>query len=166
MYVTVTYMKLRAFVDPNLLENTSILRACYASPAAPVGDFCSGSLLEKTSILRTYCASLAAPVGDFYTGSLLEKTSILRTYCAIPAAPIGNFCTESLLEKTSILRTYCAIPAAPVGDFLHGESFGEDFDFAHLLGYSGCTRRRLFARRVFWRRLRFCALIVLFRLHP
>jgi hypothetical protein len=26
---------------------------------------------------------------------------------------------------------------------LHGESFGEDFDFAHLLCYSGCTRRRL-----------------------
>jgi hypothetical protein len=26
---------------------------------------------------------------------------------------------------------------------VHGESFGEDFDFVHLLGYSGCTRRRL-----------------------
>jgi hypothetical protein len=26
---------------------------------------------------------------------------------------------------------------------LHRESFGEDFDFAHLLCWSGCTRRRL-----------------------
>jgi hypothetical protein len=113
MYVTVIYMKLRAFVDPvvpvgdlcagNLLENTSILRTYYASPAAPLGDFCTGSLLEKTSILRTYCASPAAPVGVFCTES--------------PAAPLGDFCTGSLLEKTSISRTYCAIPAAPVGDF-------------------------------------------------
>jgi hypothetical protein len=79
-------------------------------------------------ILRTYYASPAAPVGDFCTGSLLEKTSILRTYCAIPAAPVGDFCTES--------------PAAPLGDFCTG-SFGEDFDFANLLCYSGCTRRRL-----------------------
>jgi hypothetical protein len=46
MYVTVTYMKLGAFTDPNLLENTSILRACYASLAAPVGDFCTGSFGE------------------------------------------------------------------------------------------------------------------------
>jgi hypothetical protein len=68
--------------------------------------------------LRT-CAIPAAPVGDFCTESLLEKTSILRTSCAIPAAPVGNFCTDS--------------PAAPLGDFLHGEYFGEDFDFAHLL---------------------------------
>jgi hypothetical protein len=58
-----------------------------------------------------------------------------------PAAPLGDLCTECLLEKASILRTYCASPAAPIGDFctkslarrlLHGESFGEDFDFAHL----------------------------------
>jgi hypothetical protein len=109
-------MKLRAFADPNLLENSSILRAYYASPAAPVGDFCTGSLLEKTSTLRTYCASSAAPVGDFCMESLLEKTSILRTYCAILAAPVSDFCMES---------------------------FGEGFDFAHLLCYSGCTRRRL-----------------------
>jgi hypothetical protein len=125
MCVIVIYMKLRAFVDlfmpvgdfcmGNLLENTSILHAYYASlaapvsvfcvegPTAPLGDFCTGSLLEKTSILRTYCAIPAAPVGDFYAGSLLEKTSILRTYCAIPAAPVGDFCTEG--------------PAAPLGDF-------------------------------------------------
>jgi hypothetical protein len=47
------------------------------------------------------------------------------------------------VEKTSILRTYCAIPAAPVGDFCTESLFGEDFDFAHLLCYSGCTLRRL-----------------------
>jgi hypothetical protein len=52
------------------------------------------SLLEKTSILSTYCASPAAPLGDFCTESLLEKTSILRTYCANPAAPLGDFCAE------------------------------------------------------------------------
>jgi hypothetical protein len=75
MYVTVIYMKLRAFVDP----------------VVPVGDLCAGNLLEKTSILRIYYASPAAPVGDFCTGSLLEKTSILRTYCGIPAAPVGDF---------------------------------------------------------------------------
>jgi hypothetical protein len=88
-----------------------------ASPAAPLGDFCTESLLEKTSILCTYCASPAAPVGDFCTKSLLEKSSILRTYCASPAAPLGDFCTESLLEKTSILHTSYASPAAPLGDF-------------------------------------------------
>jgi hypothetical protein len=127
------------------LEKTSILHTCCASPAAPVGDFCA--------------EGLAAPVGDFCTGSLLEKTSILRTYCAGPAAPVGNFCAESFGEDLD-LRTYCAGPAAPVGDFLHGgsgctlrrllhgESIGEDFDFAHLLCWSGCTRRRLLARRV------------------
>jgi hypothetical protein len=50
---------------------------------------------------------------------------------------------ESLLGKTLILRTCCAIPAAPLGDFLRGESLGKDFDFAHLLCYSGCTLRQL-----------------------
>jgi hypothetical protein len=44
--------------------------------------------------LCTYCASPAAPLGDFCTESLLEKTSIFGTYCASPAAPIGEFCTE------------------------------------------------------------------------
>jgi hypothetical protein len=102
---------------------------CTENPAAPLGDFCTESLLAKTSILRTYWASPAAPVGDFCTESLLAKTSILRTYCASPAAPVGDFCTESLLAKTSILRTYCASPAAPVGDFLHRKS--------------GCALRRL-----------------------
>ena len=81
--------------------------------------------------MGTYCAGPAAPVGDF---------------CAEdPAAPLGDFCTESPLERTSILRTYCASPAAPIGDFLRGESgctlrrllrgesFGEDFSFAHVL---------------------------------
>ena len=71
-------MKLRAFVDP----------------VVPVGDLCAGNLLENTSILRTCCASPAALVGDFCTGSLLEKTLILRTYCASPVAPLGDFCTE------------------------------------------------------------------------
>jgi hypothetical protein len=32
---------------------------------------------------------------------------------------------------------------APNRRLLHGESFGEDFNFAHLLCWSGCTRRRL-----------------------
>jgi hypothetical protein len=50
---------------------------------------------------------------------------------------------ESLLEKTSILRTYCAIPAAPLGDFCTEIFLEKDFDFAHLLCYSGCTLRRL-----------------------
>jgi hypothetical protein len=99
------------------LKKTSILRTYCASPAAPLGDFCTESLLEKTSILRTYCTSPAAPLDDFCTESLLEKTSILRTYCASSATPLGDFCTESLLEKTSILRTYCASPAAPLDDF-------------------------------------------------
>jgi hypothetical protein len=82
MYVTVTYMKLRAFVDPNLLENTSILRTCCASPAAPVGDFCTGSLLEKTLILRTYYASPVAPVGDFCNGeSFGEDFGFVHLLC-------------------------------------------------------------------------------------
>jgi hypothetical protein len=70
----------------------------------------------------------------------LKKTSILRTYCDVPAVPLDDFCTESLFEK--------------------------DFDFAHLLCCSGCTLGRLLHRESFWKRLRFCALIVLFRLHP
>jgi hypothetical protein len=52
-----------------------------------------------TSSFRTYCASPAAPLGDFCTESLLEKTSMFRTCCANPAAPLGDFCMESLLEK-------------------------------------------------------------------
>jgi hypothetical protein len=75
MYVTVIYMKLRAFVDP----------------VVPVGDLCAGYLSENTSILRTYYASPAAPVGDFCTWGLLEKTLILHTYYASPAAPVGDF---------------------------------------------------------------------------
>jgi hypothetical protein len=105
------------FCTESLLEKTSIFRTCCASPAAPLGDFCTESLLEKTSIFRTCCASPAAPLGDFCTESLLEKTLIFRTYCASPATPLGDICTESLLEKTSIFRTYCASPAAPLGDF-------------------------------------------------
>jgi hypothetical protein len=95
----------------------SILRARCASPAAPLGDFCTDNLLKKTSFLCTCCASPAAPLGDFCTDSLLRKTSILRTCCVSPAAPLGDFCTDSLLEKTSILHTCCASPAAPLGDF-------------------------------------------------
>jgi hypothetical protein len=94
------------------------------------------------------CAPIipAAPLGDFATEGLLKKTSILRTCCAILAAPLGDFCTVSLLEKTSILRTYCASPAAPLGDFCMDSLFGKDFNFAHLLCYSGCTLRRLLPR--------------------
>jgi hypothetical protein len=50
--------------------------------------------MEKTSIFHTCCASPAAPLGDFCTESLLEKTSIFRTCCASPAAPLGDFCAE------------------------------------------------------------------------
>jgi hypothetical protein len=42
-----------------------------------------------------------------------------------------------------MLRTCCANSAAPLGDFCMESLFGEDFDFTHLLCYSGCTRRRL-----------------------
>jgi hypothetical protein len=59
----------------------------------------------------------------------LEKTSILRTCCAGPAAPLGGFSMES--------------PAAPLGDFCTESLFRKDFDFAHLLCWSGCTLRRL-----------------------
>jgi hypothetical protein len=73
------------------------------------------------------------------------------------AAPVGVFCAHLLCysgctrrrllrgvfwKKTSIFCTCCAIPAAPIGDFC-AESSGKDFDFSHLLCYSGCTRRRL-----------------------
>jgi hypothetical protein len=68
-------------------------------------------------VLCTYCASPAAPLGDFCTESLLEKTSIFRTCCASPAIPLGDFCTESLLEKTSNFHTCCASPATSLGDF-------------------------------------------------
>jgi hypothetical protein len=83
-----------------------------------------------------------------------------------PVAPVSDFCMESLLKKTSILRTYCAVPAAPLGGFCTDSLLGKDFDFAHLLCYSGCTLRRLLHGESFKKRLRFCALIVLFRLHP
>jgi hypothetical protein len=74
-----------------------------------------------------------------------------------PAAPVGDFCTESLLEKASILRAYYS--GCTLRRLLHGESFGKDFDFAHLL--FRLHPLTTFARRVFWKRLRFCALIVL-----
>jgi hypothetical protein len=58
-----------------------------------------------------------------------------------PAAPVGDFCMESLFGKDfDFLRTYCVVPAAPLGGF--------------------CTES------LFRKRLRFGALIVLFRLHP
>jgi hypothetical protein len=66
-----------------------------------------------------------------------------------PAALVGDFCTESLLEKTSILHTI--IPAAPLGDFCTESPAAPLGDYA---------------RRFFWKRLRFCALIVLVLLHP
>jgi hypothetical protein len=105
-------MKLRAFVDP----------------VVPVGDLCAGNLLENTSILRTYYASPAAPVGDFCTES--------------PAAPLGDFCTGSFGEDFDFAHLLC-YSGCTRRRLSHGESFGEDFDFAHLLCYSGCTRRRL-----------------------
>jgi hypothetical protein len=42
-------------------------------------------------MLHTYCASPAAPLGDFCTESLLEKTLMLHTYYASPVAPLGDF---------------------------------------------------------------------------
>jgi hypothetical protein len=124
MYVTVIYMKLRAFVDP----------------VVPGGDLCAGNLLEKTSILRTYYASPAAPVGDFCTES--------------SAAPFGDFCTVSFGEDFDFAHLLCysgcthrrllrGESGCTLRRLLHGESFGEDCDFAHLLCYSSCTRRRL-----------------------
>jgi hypothetical protein len=49
-----------------------------------------------------------------------------------PVVPVCDLCAGNLLKNTSILCTYCASLSAPVGDFCT-ESFGEDFDFAHLL---------------------------------
>jgi hypothetical protein len=58
-------------------------------------------------------------------------------------------------------------PAAPLGDFCTESLFRKDFDFAHLLcwsgctlrrllhGESGCTLRRLLHEESFWKRLRF-----------
>jgi hypothetical protein len=74
--------------------------------------------------------------------SLLEKTSILRTYCSVPAAPVGDFCTESFGEDFNFSHLLC-YSGCTHRRLLRGESFGEDFDFAHLLCYSGCTRRRI-----------------------
>jgi hypothetical protein len=45
------------------------------------------------------------------------------------------------VEKTLILRTYYS--GCTLRRLLHRESFGKDFDFAHLLCYFGCTLRRL-----------------------
>jgi hypothetical protein len=88
-------------------------RTCCASPAAPLGDFCTDSLFEKTSNLHTCCASPAAPLGDFCTDSLFEKTSNLRTCCASPAAPLGDFCTDCRTRGVAI--------AAPRDDFCVGQ---------------------------------------------
>jgi hypothetical protein len=117
------------------------LRACCASPAAPLGEFCTDSLWRKTLVSHTCCASPAAPLGDFCTDILLRKTSIFRTCCASPAAPLGDFCTDSLWRKTSVLHT-CASPAAPLGDFCTDILLRKTV-FAHLFCWSGCTLRRL-----------------------
>jgi hypothetical protein len=42
---------------------------------------------------------------------------------------------------------------------LHGESFGEDFDFAHLLCWSGCTRRQLLREESFGEDFNFAHLL-------
>jgi hypothetical protein len=42
MYVTVIYMWLRAFVDPAV----AVSDLCTENPAAPLGDFCTGSFDE------------------------------------------------------------------------------------------------------------------------
>jgi hypothetical protein len=58
--------------------------------------------------------------------------------------PEATFARIVFLRKTSIFRTCCASPAAPLGDFCADSFFfEEDFDFSHLLCYSGCTLRRL-----------------------
>jgi hypothetical protein len=52
----------------------SVRRDCSQSLRGQFGvGFSTGSLLRKTSILRTCCASPAAPLGDFCTGSLFEE---------------------------------------------------------------------------------------------
>jgi hypothetical protein len=43
MYVTVIYMRLRAFVDPVV----PVGDLCTENPAAPLGDFCMGSLFGE-----------------------------------------------------------------------------------------------------------------------
>jgi hypothetical protein len=52
----------------------SIRRACSQSLRGQFGvGFSTGSLLRKTLIFRTCCASPAAPLGDFCTDSLFEE---------------------------------------------------------------------------------------------
>jgi hypothetical protein len=52
----------------------SVRRACSRSLRGQFGvGFSTGSLLRKTSIFRTCCASPAAPLGDFCTDSLFEE---------------------------------------------------------------------------------------------
>jgi hypothetical protein len=54
--------------------NMSVRRACSQSLSGQFGvGFSTGSLLRKTSIFRTCCASPAAPLGDFCTNSLFEE---------------------------------------------------------------------------------------------
>jgi hypothetical protein len=52
----------------------SVRRACSRSLRGQFGvGFSTGSLLRKTSIFRTCCASPAVPLGDFCTDSIFEK---------------------------------------------------------------------------------------------
>jgi hypothetical protein len=82
-----------------------------ASPAAPLGVFCTDSLRGRLRFLCTCCASPAAPLGDFCADSLRGRLWFFRTCCASPAAPVGDFCADSLRGR---LRFF---PAAPLGDF-------------------------------------------------
>jgi hypothetical protein len=52
----------------------SVQRACSQSLRGQFGvGFSTGSLLRETSIFRTCCASPAAPLGNFCTDSLFEE---------------------------------------------------------------------------------------------
>jgi hypothetical protein len=52
----------------------SVRRACSRSLRGQFGvGFSTGGLLRKTSIFRACCASPAAPLGDFCTDSLFEE---------------------------------------------------------------------------------------------
>jgi hypothetical protein len=105
------------FCTDSLRGRLRFFCTCCASPAAPLGDFCTDSLRGRLRFFRTCCASPAAPLGDFCTDSLRGRLRFFRTCCASPAAHLGDFCTDSLRGRLRFFRTCCASPAAPLGDF-------------------------------------------------
>jgi hypothetical protein len=71
-------------------------------PAAPLGDFCTGSLFEKDFNFAHFLCYSGYTLRRLLLGESFGKDFDYRTCCAVPAAPLGDFCLESLLEKTSI----------------------------------------------------------------